>query len=269
MQYEVPNPVPANHSTVREAPEAADRMERPRLSSGGSPSPGLDMVSSMSPGLGRIDSSSLRGDQSGQQQSLLPAPRSEMHLRLREPPLSGEVPIRSRKSSSQILGEDGLESDSEIELISISGQPLGRESPSKPGSTMSGENSSLEPESEDPLSNNEMGDTQLRSQEHDCAKDTHNAPSKAALNSASQWRTADFSPGERDPGPIHTEAADPGREVECADYRFVYMGPAGSWTPCHADVLRSYSWSVNVCGRKRWLLLPPEQAWMLYDRWAL
>ncbi len=54
--------------------------------------------------------------------------------------------------------------------------------------------------------------------------------------------------------------------VECADYRFVYMGPAGSWTPCHADVLRSYSWSVNVCGRKRWRLLSADQAHMLYDR---
>ncbi|KAM5157629.1 2-oxoglutarate and iron-dependent oxygenase JMJD4 isoform 1-T3 [Mantella aurantiaca] len=41
------------------------------------------------------------------------------------------------------------------------------------------------------------------------------------------------------------------------DYRFVYMGPAGSWTPFHADVFRSYSWSANICGRKKWLLFPP------------
>ncbi|KAL5005695.1 hypothetical protein ScPMuIL_016853 [Solemya velum] len=26
------------------------------------------------------------------------------------------------------------------------------------------------------------------------------------------------------------------------DYRFVYMGPKGSWTPFHADVFRSHSW---------------------------
>lgn len=69
--------------------------------------------------------------------------------------------------------------------------------------------------------------------------------------------------------PVHTESAGPLPGVECADYRFVYMGPAGSWTPCHADVLRSYSWSANVCGRKRWRLLPPDQAWMLLDRWAV
>ena len=28
-------------------------------------------------------------------------------------------------------------------------------------------------------------------------------------------------------------------------------------TPFHADVFRSFSWSANVCGAKRWILLPP------------
>lgn len=41
------------------------------------------------------------------------------------------------------------------------------------------------------------------------------------------------------------------------DYRFVYMGPKETWTPLHADVFHSYSWSVNICGRKQWLLLAP------------
>ncbi len=78
-----------------------------------------------------------------------------------------------------------------------------------------------------------------------------------------------------------------------ADYRFLYWGPAGSWTALHADVLRSYSWcgssarcmpqghtiahpgppdllhtccrSANLAGRKRWLLLPPEHTWRVYD----
>uniref|UniRef100_A0A8D2P5X1 Jumonji domain-containing protein 4 n=1 Tax=Zosterops lateralis melanops TaxID=1220523 RepID=A0A8D2P5X1_ZOSLA len=49
------------------------------------------------------------------------------------------------------------------------------------------------------------------------------------------------------------------------DFRFVYMGPKGSWTPFHADVFRSYSWSANVCGRKRWLLFPPGQEELLRD----
>lgn len=50
------------------------------------------------------------------------------------------------------------------------------------------------------------------------------------------------------------------------DYRFVYMGPKGSWTPFHADVFRSYSWSANICGCKKWLLYPPGQEKYLTDR---
>ncbi|MBA0862603.1 hypothetical protein Goshw_010642 [Gossypium schwendimanii] len=48
-------------------------------------------------------------------------------------------------------------------------------------------------------------------------------------------------------------------DISCSDYRFVYMGAKGSWTPLHADVFRSYSWSANVCGKKKWLFLPPQQ----------
>jgi hypothetical protein len=60
------------------------------------------------------------------------------------------------------------------------------------------------------------------------------------------------------------------------DYRFVYMGRADTWyhrerikinitrlfvlrTPFHADVFNSFSWSANVCGRKRWILFPPGE----------
>ncbi|XP_072220713.1 2-oxoglutarate and iron-dependent oxygenase JMJD4 [Leuresthes tenuis] len=53
--------------------------------------------------------------------------------------------------------------------------------------------------------------------------------------------------------------------LELDDYRFVYMGPKGSWTPFHADVFRSYSWSANICGRKKWLLYPPGQEDFLRD----
>ena len=34
----------------------------------------------------------------------------------------------------------------------------------------------------------------------------------------------------------------------------MYLGPKGTSTAIHADVLRSYSWSTNVCGRKVTLL---------------
>ena len=48
-------------------------------------------------------------------------------------------------------------------------------------------------------------------------------------------------------------------------YKFVYLGPAGTSTRLHADVLWSFSWSTNVCGRKRWYLIPPEFTHLLYD----
>lgn len=51
------------------------------------------------------------------------------------------------------------------------------------------------------------------------------------------------------------------QRVSEADYRFVYCGPAGSWTPLHSDVLRSYSWSANVAGRKRWVYPGPQGQW--------
>ncbi|XP_063922831.1 2-oxoglutarate and iron-dependent oxygenase JMJD4 [Zophobas morio] len=49
------------------------------------------------------------------------------------------------------------------------------------------------------------------------------------------------------------------------DYRFVYMGQAGTWTPFHADVFNSFSWSANVCGKKRWILFPPGEETFFKD----
>uniref|UniRef100_A0A0V0JCQ3 Jumonji domain-containing protein 4 n=3 Tax=Schistocephalus solidus TaxID=70667 RepID=A0A0V0JCQ3_SCHSO len=43
------------------------------------------------------------------------------------------------------------------------------------------------------------------------------------------------------------------------DFKFVYAGPKGTWTPLHSDVYRSYSWSVNVVGVKRWWMFPPGE----------
>ncbi|WJX39129.1 hypothetical protein P8452_26708 [Trifolium repens] len=50
----------------------------------------------------------------------------------------------------------------------------------------------------------------------------------------------------------YSDSSPQNTEICCSDYRFVYMGIKGSWTPLHADVFRSYSWSANVCGKKRW-----------------
>lgn len=49
------------------------------------------------------------------------------------------------------------------------------------------------------------------------------------------------------------------------DYQFVYMGPKGTWTPLHSDVFGSYSWSINICGSKKWLLFPPGNENYLKD----
>ncbi|KAF9160000.1 JmjC domain-containing protein 4 [Actinomortierella ambigua] len=49
------------------------------------------------------------------------------------------------------------------------------------------------------------------------------------------------------------------------DYRFVYCGGDGTFTPFHADVYRSYSWSANICGVKRWTLFPPDQEHLFTD----
>jgi len=56
-----------------------------------------------------------------------------------------------------------------------------------------------------------------------------------------------------------------GKGKEPDDYRFVYLGPATSYTPLHCDVLRSFSWSVNVCGRKRWTLYHPDDVDLLTE----
>ncbi|KAK2078094.1 hypothetical protein QBZ16_003962 [Prototheca wickerhamii] len=50
-----------------------------------------------------------------------------------------------------------------------------------------------------------------------------------------------------------------------SDYRFVYLGPAGTRTPVHHDVLMSHSWSINVSGTKRWLLVPPSHTAYLHS----
>nr|KAF6480479.1 jumonji domain containing 4 [Molossus molossus] len=53
--------------------------------------------------------------------------------------------------------------------------------------------------------------------------------------------------------------------LDVDDYRFIYMGPTGSWSPFHADIFRSFSWSVNICGRKKWFFFPPGQEEALRD----
>ncbi|KAF9939903.1 JmjC domain-containing protein 4 [Mortierella alpina] len=55
------------------------------------------------------------------------------------------------------------------------------------------------------------------------------------------------------------------REDMDDDYRFMYCGGDGTFTPFHADVYRSYSWSANICGVKKWTLFPPDQEHLFQD----
>uniref|UniRef100_A0A2P2ICK6 2-oxoglutarate and iron-dependent oxygenase JMJD4 n=2 Tax=Hirondellea gigas TaxID=1518452 RepID=A0A2P2ICK6_9CRUS len=59
-----------------------------------------------------------------------------------------------------------------------------------------------------------------------------------------------------------------GRKDASDDYRFVYLGPRGSWTPFHCDVFQSYSWSSNICGRKKWVFYPPGEELKLKDKFG-
>lgn len=56
------------------------------------------------------------------------------------------------------------------------------------------------------------------------------------------------------------KSSPPGLEVDWLgsylddedDFDFCYVGPAGSFTDWHADVLSTFSWSANLCGTKVW-----------------
>ncbi|XP_059612756.1 2-oxoglutarate and iron-dependent oxygenase JMJD4 homolog [Phlebotomus argentipes] len=50
------------------------------------------------------------------------------------------------------------------------------------------------------------------------------------------------------------------------DYKFVYMGPKGTWTSFHCDVFSSFSWSTNIVGQKQWIFLPPGEEEKLKDK---
>ena len=49
------------------------------------------------------------------------------------------------------------------------------------------------------------------------------------------------------------------------DYKFLYLGQAGSFTPIHHDIIASHSWSAQIAGRKLWLLWEPAATQHLAD----
>lgn len=84
-----------------------------------------------------------------------------------------------------------------------------------------------------------------------------------------EWWDANAADDDADPDDDEGKGGGPKRRAD--DYRFLYLGPAGSCTPMHHDVLCSYSWSANLAGRKRWALFHPRHTPRLlrvdrYDR---
>lgn len=46
---------------------------------------------------------------------------------------------------------------------------------------------------------------------------------------------------------------------------FFYINIFLTRTPLHSDVFSSFSWSVNVCGKKKWIFFPPGEEQFLKD----
>ncbi|GIL99699.1 hypothetical protein Vretimale_4849 [Volvox reticuliferus] len=109
--------------------------------------------------------------------------------------------------------------------------------------------------------------------------DNHSAIDVAVFPAAATPNAIAMGEAVAAEGAAQGDGAFPGRLSEAnaagsppaftSDYRFCYLGPAGTWTPLHSDVLRSHSWSANVCGRKRWLMLHPRYTHLLYDSHVL
>ncbi|CEP08308.1 hypothetical protein [Parasitella parasitica] len=101
-----------------------------------------------------------------------------------------------------------------------------------------------------------------------------------------KWKEADGKPSQDYLKDLHLYKTFPGDEFytvpdlfeddwlneywpqqkEQDDYRFAYFGGHTTFTPLHADVYRSYSWSSNICGIKKWTLFPPGQEDLLKDK---
>ncbi|OWR50622.1 JmjC domain-containing protein 4 [Danaus plexippus plexippus] len=94
-------------------------------------------------------------------------------------------------------------------------------------------------------------------------------PSKEKLLYLKDWHLKRLKSGEHFYEVPHIFASDWLNEFaidhEDDDFMFVYIGAQNTWTPLHADVYSSYSWSVNVIGRKKWVLFPPGEEEKLKD----
>ena len=53
-------------------------------------------------------------------------------------------------------------------------------------------------------------------------------------------------------------------DEEQFDLMWLFLGPDGAGFRLHVDIGLTSAWNVQLTGRKRWLLFPPEQADLLY-----
>jgi histone arginine demethylase JMJD6 len=49
------------------------------------------------------------------------------------------------------------------------------------------------------------------------------------------------------------------------NFSWFYIGPKGSFSPLHIDVMNTAAWNAVMRGRKLWMFFPPEQDACLYD----
>ena len=76
------------------------------------------------------------------------------------------------------------------------------------------------------------------------------------------------SPPRRRPraSPSETSRAPTAKQDGGGTHRFVYCGGEGTWTPSPRRRPPPFSWSVNIVGRKRWLMIPPQRSVHLLAR---
>lgn len=85
--------------------------------------------------------------------------------------------------------------------------------------------------------------------------DTASSDTTCGFDSVSCW---DGGNPALHPAPARAvKTAGTGPSSRPDDFRFAYIGGAGTWTPLHSDVLGTHSWSASVRGAKVWIILAP------------
>lgn len=83
------------------------------------------------------------------------------------------------------------------------------------------------------------------------------------------WNFRDFCPELLEDFQVPTYFSDDWLQEIDPDQQFdlmwLFLGPDGAGFRMHVDLAKTSAWNVQLTGRKRWLLWPPEQAHLLYE----